>query len=171
MRYPDDVLFCAKYLKDRGLLSKEILDSMNESLDGFTVTYELTKVDKGFLPELASKLRELWPPGEKDNKYSWRDSEKNIVKRLNFIWTERKLGDKYTLEDCLSVARRYLSQFEDNVKYMQLLKYFIFKQTSSIHSDGRIEYSYKSTFADMLENTLTVQDEPELTIFSEGTLI
>lgn len=106
-----------------------------------------------FLTTVAEGLRLIWPAGEKSGKYPWRDSTKNIVKRLEFIWNERKLGEKYTVEDCLRAGRRYVAQFQDDTKYMQILKYFIFKQEKSVSTDdGHITYTYSSKFADFLED-------------------
>lgn len=111
-----------------------------------------TEDDEDFLLKVAKGLRELWPSGEKDGKYPWRDSITNLVKRLEFIWTERDLGDKYTVEDCLRAGRRYLAQFQNDKKYMQILKYFIFKQEKSGIStkDGKITYTYSSKLVDFL---------------------
>lgn len=109
--------------------------------------------NKDFLTELATKLRLLWPPGEKDGKYPWRESVSATTERLDFLWKERGLKDKYTLDQCLIAARRYLAQFQDNAKYMQTLKYFICKQTKIVGKNGKITYITKSVFADMLENS------------------
>ncbi len=40
---------------------------------------------ENFLRVVAKGLRELWPTGEKDGKWPWRDSVTNIEKRLEFI--------------------------------------------------------------------------------------
>lgn len=107
-----------------------------------------------FLRAVAKGLRELWPAGEKDGKWPWRDSVSNIEKRLEFIWKERDLGDRFTVEDCLRAGRRYLAQFQDSTKYMQILKYFVFKQEKHVSlTDGRITYTYSSKFADYLEDS------------------
>ncbi len=114
---------------------------------------------KDFLTAVATGLRNLWPQGEKGGKYPWRDSVPNLVKRLEFIWTERDLGDKYTVEDCLRAGRRYLSQFQDNMKYMQILKYFVFKQERSVsQKDGKITCIYSSKFADFLEDSANFEE-------------
>lgn len=113
---------------------------------------DYNKMPSNYFEQIADGLRKLWPSGEKDGKYPWKDSIPNLVKRLEFIWKERNLKDKYTLDDCLIAGRRYLSQFEQNAKYMQILKYFIFKQNKLIHPNGKVTYTYKSTLADMLES-------------------
>lgn len=114
-------------------------------------------VDDDFFVKLAEGLRPLWPAGEKSAKYPWRDSVQNLAERLRNLWDIRGLGE-YTIDACLTVARRYLAQFEDNAKYMQTLKYFILKQDHVVGNDGRIHYTSKSVFADMLEST-SVTDE------------
>ena len=112
-----------------------------------------TPEEKDFFEKVAVGLRNLWPTGEKDGKYPWRDSVTNLTKRLKFIWKERDIEDKYSVDDCLVAGRKYLSQFETDAKYMQVLKYFIFKTVKIPASDGKITYVYKSTFADILEGS------------------
>lgn len=116
----------------------------NEKDDGKLVP------DENYFKELAKKLRVLWPAGEKDGKYPWRDSVDNITKRLQNLWTIREL-DAYPIETCVSVAQRYLARFEQNAKYMKILKYYILKQGSITRIDGKIMHTNESLFADMLE--------------------
>lgn len=131
--------------KERNAYVKGYLDALNDTF----------QASDDFFEQLAVALRDLWPSGEKDGKYPWRDSVPNLVKRLQFLWKDRQLADKYSIDDCLVAARRYLAQFETNVKYMQVLKYFIFKQNKLVGKDGRVTYTYKSTFADLLESNPT----------------
>lgn len=152
--YSDECKFCARYLLDNGVQSSNF-DEVVALLSDLDPDFELVKIEKSdFFTDLAQKLRELWPSGEKDGKWPWRDSVQNIAKRLKFLWEDRKLG-QYTLEECLTAARRYLAQYEDNTKYMQVLKYFIFKQKSVVQADGKIHYTHESKFADYLESSFT----------------
>lgn len=114
-------------------------------------------VGSDYFVTLAEGLRELWPAGEKDGKWPWRDSVSNLTRRLKNLWDIRELKE-YPLDACLSVARRYLAQYEDNAKYMQTLKYFILKQDEVVGKDGRIHYTNKSVFADMLESSSTFDE-------------
>ncbi len=127
---------------------------------------------------LAEALRKLWPSGEKDGKYPWRDTVPNLEKRLRLIWDYDNLDDKYTADDCLKAARRYLAQFQDNTKYMQTLRYFIFKQNKSVGRDGRITYTYKSSLVDMLDGNAVIgcQEEwaealADVASFNQGELV
>lgn len=149
--------FCVKFLKDNGYDASNLhqLQLFVKKLDK---EYDFVEVKKDFYTELAEKMRELWPPGEKDGKWPWRDSVSNLSIRLRSLWTSRNLKD-YTIEECLTVARRYLVQFEDNAKYMMTLKYFIMKQDKLVGKDGRINYINKSVFADMLESVSSTDDE------------
>lgn len=134
-----------KMSKERNAYVKGYLDALNDTF----------QASDDFFEQLATALRDLWPSGEKDGKYPWRDSVPNLVKRLQFLWKDRQLADKYSIDDCLVAARRYLAQFETNIKYMQVLKYFIFKQNKLVGKDGKVTYTYKSTFADLLESNPT----------------
>lgn len=157
MTTTSEIRFCVRYLLEHGINVRnfhEIASTLPSiELDD---KFELVKISKAnnFFDELAEKLRELWPPGEKDGKYPWRDSVANLSKRLTVLWAQRfpkTTNRNYTIEDCLTVARRYLAQFEDDTKYMQILKYYILKQRSIVQQNGRIKYVTESKFADMLE--------------------
>lgn len=146
-----DVRFCVKYLMDHGVNALNF-DDVASTISVSDPTYTLVPAGSvSFFDELAEKLRELWPPGEKDGKYAWRDSVPNLSKRLKALWGDRLKGKEFTIDECLSAARKYLAQFEDNVKYMQVLKYFILKQKSIAEGNGRVKYITESKFADILE--------------------
>ena len=164
MKITPEIRFCIRYLLNHGINASNF-DDAKEELGPLDQKYRFEPIEdiseKPFFDELAEKLRELWPPGEKDGKYPWRDSVSNLSRRLEILWNERGLGIKYTIEQCLVAARKYLVQFEDNVKYMQTLKYFIMKQKSIVEKDGRIKYITESKFADILEGNseLAAMDE------------
>lgn len=75
---------------------------------------------------LAIELRNIFPEGKKaGTAYMWRDSIPKIVLRLKaFV---KKYGD-YKDEDIINATRRYVESFNGDYRYMQLLKYFIFKK-------------------------------------------
>lgn len=121
---------------------------------------DYTKMPQNYFEQIAEGLRKLWPAGNKKvimrdgsvKEYAWRDSVSNLVKRLEFIWKDRQFRDKYSVDDCMMAARRYLAQYEENTKYMQLLKYFVFKQGNLVNKNGKATHTYESKFADMLES-------------------
>lgn len=177
--YSNECRFCARYLKEHGVPSGEYFDEIVSLITDLDPDYKLLKVEKeDFFTDLAKRLRELWPSGEKEGKYPWKDSLTNTVRRLQLLWQLRGLQN-YTLEDCLSAARKYLAQFEDNTKYMKTLKYFILKQKSDVvDNDGKLHYTQESTFADILEGKSDLSAEIDWTndidltnTYEEGLLI
>ena len=77
------------------------------------------------LKELADKLREIFPSGKKPG-YSdtWRDSTSCIAERLQkFFFKYGHFED----DDIIKATKEYVSSFNGDYRYMQLLKYFIWK--------------------------------------------
>ena len=160
MTITPEIRFCVKYLTEHGVSSANFEQVVSTLSIGEDYEYQITPIEepeKDFFEELAFKLRELWPPGEKDGKYPWRDSVGNLSRRLKTLWKDRQLKD-ISIDDCLVVARRYLAQFEQNAKYMKILKYFILKQDKIVAKDGRITYTNSSIFADMLEGKIAIDN-------------
>lgn len=151
--YRDEEVWSYRLLKGRGLLNPDDMAGLDLLSATFTKGYELVpcKRPREFFDSLAMKMRELWPAGEKDGKWPWRDSVKSLSMRLQVLWQDRKLQD-YSEERCLTVARRYLARFEHDAKFMKTLKYYIMKQEGIVQPDGRIRYVNRSEFADMLES-------------------
>lgn len=112
---------------------------------------------------LAEKLREIYPAGKKPGyAYTWRDSVSCIADRLKKFFL--KYGD-YPDEDIIRVTKEYVNSFNGNYAYMQLLKYFIWKNkvTGEQVVGGRIvgEVEKQSQLAAYLEDThdkKTMQD-------------
>lgn len=177
-QYSDECLFCAKYLFENGLNGEKI-EKMRPETEKLQVSFSLNKIQKNYWTELAEGLRGLWPPGEKDGKYPWRDSVKNLARRLELMWTTRMPQKNYTKDQVLLVARRYLSQFQESTKYMKLLKYFILKTESTPSANGILVYTNHSTLADMLETAdeqgwfaeLNTDIPGDITFVEEGELI
>lgn len=104
---------------------------------------------------LANKMREIFPAGKKPGyAYTWRDSESCIVDRLKKFFL--KYGD-YPDEDIIDATKRYVASFNGNYQYMQLLKYFIWKNKTTGEEvvRGRIvgEVEKQSQLAAWLEDT------------------
>lgn len=154
----DKIRFCVRYLLANGVDSSrfsEIAASLPVKPEG---SYLLLKQkDDSFFTEIATGLRSLWPAGNKDGKWPWRESVSTLVERLKFMWEKFALDDKYSVEDCLEAGRKYIAKYEhSSTKYMQVLKYFIFKQKDAGTDDkGFIKKTYTSTLVNLL------QDKPE----------
>ena len=169
-------IWCAKSLIDSGFFQPDIAEKVASAIKDYEIDeYQLVAVKHDFFTELAEKLRKLWPEGEKDGKYPWRGSVKELSARLETLWNVRNLPE-YTIDECLSAARRYLSQFQDNAKYMKILKYFILKQDKLVQTGGKIRYVWQSSFADMLDSnplksTWDEFDDNATSTFNQGELI
>lgn len=103
---------------------------------------------------LANKLREIFPAGKKPGyAYTWRDSTSCIVDRLKKFFL--KYGD-YPDEEIIRATKKYVDSFHGNYTYMQLLKYFIWKNkvTGEEFVNGRMvgEVEKQSQLAAYLED-------------------
>lgn len=104
--------------------------------------------------KLANKLREIFPAGKKPGyAYTWRDSESCIVDRLKKFFL--KYGD-YPDDEIIKATKKYVDSFNGNYTYMQLLKYFIWKNkiTGEEYVNGRMvgEVEKQSQLAAYLED-------------------
>lgn len=77
--------------------------------------------------EIADAMREVYPSGRKaGTNYMWRDSTVVIAQRLKALVKKYKVS--FTKEEAVDATRRYITSFNGNYTYMQILKYFISKQ-------------------------------------------
>lgn len=112
---------------------------------------------------LADKLREIFPAGKKPGyAYTWRDSTSCIADRLNKFFLKYGPVFKEKNIDCsdeaiINVTKEYVSSFNGNYQYMQLLKYFIWKNkvTGEEVVRGRVvgEVEKQSQLAAYLQDT------------------
>lgn len=90
---------------------------------------------------LAEKLIELFPKGRKEGtNYMWRDSKAIIAKRLKAV--VKKYGVTFTNEEAVEATQRYVSSFNGDYRYMQLLKYFIMKKNTITGEENSQFLSY-----------------------------
>ena len=74
---------------------------------------------------LASSLQEIYPMGTKPGAaYMWRDKTKLIAERILKLIAE---GEEFTDEEAINATKAYVDGFNGIYEYMQLLKYFIWK--------------------------------------------
>lgn len=98
-----------------------------EIVEGTYANMEISgKEDDDRFNNLADKLRELFPTGRKPGtQLQWRDSTKIIAQRLKIF--VKKFDVKFTDEQAIEATKKYISGFNDNYQFMQVLKYFIMK--------------------------------------------
>ena len=107
-----------------------------EVLDSVIMDSDKEQEPRDRLIQLATKLKEIFPKGKKDGtNYYWADGVALIVRRLKLFF--KKYGNKFTDEQIIQAAEKYVQGFNGNYQYMRLLKYFIFKE--KVGANGEVE--------------------------------
>lgn len=107
-----------------------------EVLDSVIIDSDKEQEPQDRLIQLATKLKEIFPKGKKDGtNYYWADGVALIVRRLKLFF--KKYGNKFTDEQIIRAAEKYVQGFNGNYQYMRLLKYFIFKE--KVGANGEVE--------------------------------
>ena len=107
-----------------------------EVLDSVIIDSDKEQEPQDRLIQLATKLKEIFPKGKKDGtNYYWADGAALIVRRLKLFF--KKYGNKFTDEQIIQAAEKYVQGFNGNYQYMRLLKYFIFKE--KVGANGEVE--------------------------------
>lgn len=106
--------------------------------------------------EIADAMREVYPSGRKaGTNYMWRDSTVVIAQRLKALVKKYKVS--FTKEEAVDATRRYITSFNGNYTYMQILKYFISKQ-KPVEGAPNEQNSQFLSFLQNKENTTENQD-------------
>ena len=107
-----------------------------EVLDSVIMDSDKEQEPQDRLIQLATRLKEIFPKGKKDGtNYYWTEGVALIVRRLKLFF--RKYGNKFTDEQIIQAAEKYVQGFNGSYRYMRLLKYFIFKE--EVGANGEIE--------------------------------
>ena len=119
---------------------------------GYTTEVKPKDVDR--YTALADKLKQIYPEGKKPGtSFFWKDSTNAIADRLKKFFL--KYGD-YSDEEIIDATKRYVMSFNGDYRYMQLLKYFIWKNkvTGGELVEGRLvgEVEKQSQLAAYIEN-------------------
>ena len=112
---PDSNMPYVVYNKGRKLIT-DVAMSFNSKLKPFT---DYT--------ELATRLKALFPKGKKEgtNNY-WAEGIAVLVRRLQLF--NHKYPNKYTDDEIVNAAERYVKSFNGQYRTMRTLKYFLFKE-------------------------------------------
>lgn len=107
-----------------------------EVLDSVIMDSDKEQEPQDRLIQLATRLKEIFPKGKKDGtNYYWAEGVALIVRRLKLFF--KKYGNKFTDEQIVQAAEKYVQGFNGNYQYMRLLKYFIFKE--KVGANGEVE--------------------------------
>lgn len=121
-------------LQERGLV---ILHKEDNTLDITTKGKAVFRVVKRDNNTLAKTLRDLFPSGLKDDKWSWRATNvliRDKLDRFNQIYPEA------TDDQIVNATKNYLNKMRDNERGMSLLQYFILKNTDDGQKSILAEY-------------------------------
>ena len=136
-----------KALVQKGLITAErnnlfqqvgwrLTNKGTEVLDSVIMDSDKEQEPQDRLIQLATRLKEIFPKGKKDGtNYYWTEGVALIVRRLKLFF--RKYGNKFTDEQIIQAAEKYVQGFNGNYRYMRLLKYFIFKE--EVGANGEVE--------------------------------
>lgn len=102
------------------------------------------------LESLALKLAEIFPREKKAGTcHYFRGNRKDNILRLKKFF---KLYGKYTDEQIINAAKKYVASFNGDYSYMRVLKYFIWKDEIKYDTDGNRYVDETSDLANWIEN-------------------
>ena len=102
------------------------------------------------IENLAIQLMEVFPKQKKVGTcHYFRGNKKDIILRLKKFF---KLYGKYTDEQIITAAKKYVESFNGDYSYMRILKYFIWKDEVKINSEGDRYVDEVSDLANWIEN-------------------
>ena len=108
------------------------------------------------LENLATQLMEIFPKQKKlGTCHYFRGNRKDIILRLKKFF---KLYGKYTDEQIVTAAKKYVESFNGDYSYMRILKYFIWKDEVKINSEGDRYVDEVSDLANWIENAGQEED-------------
>ena len=114
--------------------------------------------DNKRLENLAKSLMEVFPAGKKEGTSQyWKGNLRDNTLRLAKFF--KLYGNKYTDEQLIEAAKNYVSSHNGKYQYMRVLKYFIWKDTRKVNSEGEGYIEEVSDLAAFIENA---KDEKNL---------
>lgn len=152
---------CGKNLRpgiEKLILSNELKEELSVILT--ESDKEVENYTEKFFNSLADKLREIYPEGRKaGTNYYWRDSTAIIAKKLKTLIV--KYNFKVTEQEAIEATKKYVKSFNENYKYMHLLKYFILKSTTNSSGDSEVTSELMSYIQNKGTDTETEIDETD----------
>lgn len=103
------------------------------------------------IENLASKLMDVFPKEKKVGTcHYFRGNLKDNTLRLKKFF--KLYGNKYSDEQILEAANKYVQSFNGNYTYMRILKYFIWKDEKKLNEEGKMYVEETSDLATWIEN-------------------
>ena len=149
-------------LEEKEIVVKDILQGymITQKWDDTVSTILLDSDVKAPSPDrlenLATQLMEIFPKQKKlGTCHYFRGNRKDIILRLKKFF---KLYGKYTDEQIVTAAKKYVESFNGDYSYMRILKYFIWKDEVKINSEGDRYVDEVSDLANWIENAGQEED-------------
>lgn len=102
------------------------------------------------LENLAIQLAEIFPKEKKIGTcHYFRGNKKDTILRLKKFF---KIYGKYTDQQILDAARKYVASFNGDYTYMRVLKYFIWKDEKKLDAEGNKYVDETSDLSNWIEN-------------------
>ena len=147
-------------IEEHTLLGTNLLVTQRQSdlSDKALLSADKSVPDNKRLENLAKALMEVFPAGKKEGTSQyWKGNLRDNTLRLAKFF--KLYGDKYTDEQLIEAAKNYVSSHNGKYQYMRVLKYFIWKDTRKVNSEGEGYIEEVSDLAAFIENA---KDEKDL---------
>lgn len=103
------------------------------------------------LNSLAKSLMQVFPEGKKEGTSQyWRGNIRDVTLKLQKFF--KLYGNKYSDEQIISAAQRYVNSYNGKYQFMRVLKYFIMKNEKKVDSEGIAYIEEVSDLAAYIEN-------------------
>lgn len=156
-----------KQMKEKQILVEEhtllgtnllVTQRWSDLSDKALLSVDKSVPDNKRLENLAKSLMEVFPAGKKEGTSQyWKGNLRDNTLRLAKFF--KLYGDKYTDEQMIEAAKNYVSSHNGKYQYMRVLKYFIWKDTRKVNSEGEGYIEEVSDLAAFIENA---KDEKNL---------
>lgn len=146
-----------KSLEDKEILVKDVFNGYlvtqrwNDVAETIILDSDKSSFTEDRIENLALKLMAEFPAIKKQGTcHYFRGNKKdNSLKLKKFF---KVYGNKYTDEQLVNAAKRYVSSFNGNYSYMRILKYFIWKDEKKTNEEGKSYVEEVSDLASWVEN-------------------
>lgn len=146
-----DLLLKGEYIyRMEGSPKFELTDKGKELLKNIIDESKSGKGNNEQYFELANRLRDLFPSGKKPGtSASWKANTREIAFKLCKFFS---LFGKFSDDDIVDAAKRYIASFNGDTTMMRTLTYFIFKYEDRYDENGCRYRELVSELANFLED-------------------
>lgn len=123
----------------------------SEKVDNIILNSDSDRQSEDRLSMLSASLMDIFPAMKKAGSSQYfRGNKKDVTLRLKKFF--KLYGNKFTDEQIIGAARKYVDSFNGDYTYMRVLKYFIWKDEKKTNSEGQMYIEEVSDLASFIEN-------------------